>query len=400
MEPNYSILKTYGRLPISFEKGEGVWLFDKHGNKYLDALAGVAVNTLGHSHPYFISGLKDQLNQLIHVSNYVNISEQEKLASRLAILTGMSAVFFSNSGCEANEAAIKFARLFATSKKVIDPQIIVMENSFHGRTMATLSATGSRKVQAGFEPLLKGFIRVPFDDIESIKKIAEQKKNIVAIFVEPVQGEGGVRAPKNLSSYLNDLKKICDHNEWLLMLDEVQTGIGRTGRLFAYQFAGIKPDVLTSAKGLGSGVPIGATLVSEKITNIIKPGQHGSTFGGNPFACRAGNLTLDVLDQEKLYLNATIQGSKIAHALRDQTKSLDFVIDVRQQGLMVGVELSHDCQELMSIALKYNLLISVTSGNIIRIVPPLIINDVESEFLVTKLMMMLKDYSKEKKYED
>lgn len=397
MESKYSILKTYGRLPISFEKGEGVWLFDKQGNKYLDALAGVAVNTLGHVHPYFTSGLKDQLDQFIHLSNYVNISEQEKLAERLATMTGMSAVFFSNSGCEANEAAIKFARLFANSKKVTDPQIIVMENSFHGRTMATLSATGSRKVQAGFEPLLKGFIRVPFDDLDSIKKIADQNKNVVAILVEPIQGEGGIRLPKNLSSYLNDLRKICDQNEWLLMLDEVQTGVGRTGRLYAFQYSDIKPDVLTSAKGLGSGVPIGATLVNKKITNIIKPGQHGSTFGGNPLACRAGNLTLDVLDQENLYLNATIQGSKIAHALREQTKSLDFVIDVRQQGLMIGIELSHDCPELMTLALKYNLLISVTSGNVIRIVPPLVINDDESEFLVSNLMLMLKDYLKENK---
>jgi acetylornithine aminotransferase len=261
--------------------------------------------------------------------------------------------------------------------------------------MATLSATGSRKVQAGFEPLLKGFIRVPFDDLNSLKKIADQNKNVVAILVEPIQGEGGVRLPKNLSSYLNDLRKICDLNEWLLMLDEVQTGVGRTGRLYAYQYSDIKPDVLTSAKGLGSGVPIGATLVNEKITNIIKPGQHGSTFGGNPLACRAGNLTLDVLDQEKLYLNVTIQGSKIAHALREQTKSLDFVIDVRQQGLMIGIELGHDCPELMTYALKYNLLISVTSGNVIRIVPPLIINDDESEFLVSNLIMMLKNYLKE-----
>ena len=397
MESNYSILKTYGRLPISFEKGEGVWLFDKQGKKYLDALAGVAVNTLGHSHPYFTSGLKKQLDQLIHISNYVNISEQEELAKKLTTLTGMSAAFFSNSGCEANEAAIKFARLFANSKKVSDPQIIVMENSFHGRTMATLSATGSRKVQAGFEPLLKGFIRVPFDDLDSIKKIADQNKSVIAILVEPIQGEGGIRLPKNLSSYLNKLRKICDQNEWLLMLDEVQTGIGRTGRLYAYQYSDIKPDVLTSAKGLGSGVPIGATLVNEKITNIIKPGQHGSTFGGNPLACRAGNLTLDVLDQEMLYLNATIQGSKIAHAVREQTKSLDFVIDVRQQGLMIGIELGYDCPELMKLALKYNLLISVTSGNVIRIVPPLVINDEESEFLVSNLILMLKDYLKENK---
>src|SRR6056300_847639 len=395
MESNTSILNTYGRLPISFEKGSGVWLFDKQGNRYLDALAGVAVNTVGHTHPVLIEGLKNQLDCFIHVSNYVNIKEQENLSSKLTALTGLDAVFFSNSGCEANEAAIKFARLYAHSHGIQSPEIIVMEQSFHGRTMATLSATGNRKVQAGFEPLLKGFIRVPFDDLDSVKKIAEQNKNVVAIFVEPIQGEGGVRLPENLNLYLNELKNICEQNNWLLMLDEVQTGIGRTGKLYAYQYSDIKPDVLTSAKGLGSGVPIGATLVNEKITNIIKPGQHGSTFGGNPLACRAGNLTLDVLDQEKLYLNVTIQGSKIAHALREQTKSLDFVIDVRQQGLMIGIELGHDCPELMTYALKYNLLISVTSGNVIRIVPPLIINDDESEFLVSNLIMMLKNYLKE-----
>src|SRR5210317_225363 len=396
MESNNSILKTYGRLPISFEKGEGVWLFDKNGNKYLDALAGVAVNTLGHVHPYFTSGLKDQLDQFIHVSNYVNISEQEKLAARLTKLTGLKAVFFSNSGCEANEAAIKFARLFANSKKVTDPQILVMENSFHGRTMATLSATGSRKVQAGFEPLLKGFIRVPFDDLNSLKKIADQNKNVVAILVEPIQGEGGVRLPKNLSSYLNDLRKICDLNEWLLMLDEVQTGVGRTGRLYAYQYSDIKPDVLTSAKGLGSGVPIGATLVNEKITNIIKPGQHGSTFGGNPLACRAGNLTLDVLQSENLLLNATIQGSKIAHELRTSFKNSIAVQDVRHLGLMIGIELNQNCTELMTTGLKHRLLISVTSGNVIRIVPPLVINDDESDFLVAKLTLLIKEFIESK----
>jgi len=396
MESNTSILNTYGRLPISFEKGSGVWLFDKQGNRYLDALAGVAVNTVGHTHPVLIEGLKNQLDCFIHVSNYVNIKEQENLSSKLTVLTGLDAVFFSNSGCEANEAAIKFARLYAHSNGIQSPEIIVMEQSFHGRTMATLSATGNRKVQAGFEPLLKGFIRVPFDDLDSVKKIAEQNKNVVAIFVEPIQGEGGVRLPENLNLYLNELKNICEQNNWLLMLDEVQTGIGRTGKLYAYQYSDIKPDVLTSAKGLGSGVPIGATMVNNKITDIIKPGQHGSTFGGNPLACSAGCLTLDIIQSENLLLNATIQGAKIAHELRTNFKNSIVVQDVRHLGLMIGIELNQNCTELMTTGLKHGLLISVTSGNVIRIVPPLVINDDESDFLVAKLTLLIKEFIESK----
>ena len=396
MESNTSILNTYGRLPISFEKGAGVWLFDKQGNRYLDALAGVAVNTVGHTHPVLIEGLKKQLDHFIHVSNYVYIKEQENLSSKLTALTGLDAVFFSNSGCEANEAAIKFARLYAHSHGIQSPEIIVMEQSFHGRTMATLSATGNRKVQAGFEPLLKGFIRVPFDDGDSIIKIAEQNKNVAAIFVEPIQGEGGVRLPKNLNLYLNQLKNICEQNSWLLMLDEVQTGIGRTGKLYAYQYSDIKPDILTSAKGLGSGVPIGPTLVNKKITDIIKPGQHGSTFGGNPLACSAGCLTLDIIQSENLLLNATIQGAKIAHELRRGFKNSTAVQDVRHLGLMIGIELNQNCSELMTTALKYGLLISVTSGNVIRIVPPLVINDDESDFLVAKLTLLIKEFIESK----
>jgi len=396
MESNTSILNTYGRLPISFEKGSGVWLFDKQGNRYLDALAGVAVNTVGHTHPVLIEGLKNQLDCFIHVSNYVNIKEQENLSSKLTALTGLDAVFFSNSGCEANEAAIKFARLYAHSNGIQSPEIIVMEQSFHGRTMATLSATGNRKVQAGFEPLLKGFIRVPFDDLDSVKKIAEQNKNVVAIFVEPIQGEGGVRLPENLNLYLNELKNICEQNNWLLMLDEVQTGIGRTGKLYAYQYSDIKPDVLTSAKGLGSGVPIGATMVNNKITDIIKPGQHGSTFGGNPLACSAGCLTLDIIQSENLLLNATIQGAKIAHELRTNFKNSIVVQDVRHLGLMIGIELNQNCTELMTTGLKHGLLISVTSGNVIRIVPPLVINDDESDFLVAKLTLLIKEFIESK----
>ena len=394
MASENSVLHTYNRLPITFRNGDGVWLYDNNGNKFLDLLAGVAVNTVGHSHSYFISGLKEQLDQVIHVSNYVNIQQQDLLAKRLASSTGMDAVFFSNSGCEANEAAIKFARLYANDRKIENPEIIVMENAFHGRTMATLSATGSRKVQAGFEPLLKGFIRVPFDDVHSIKKIAEKNKNVVGILLEPIQGEGGVRMPKNLSNYLAAIRHICDDKDWLMILDEVQTGIGRTGRLFSHQFSSIKPDILTSAKGLGSGIPLAATIVNKRVSDVVKPGQHGSTFGGNPFACKAGNLTLDIIEKENLLLNATIQGAKIAHELRASLAGCDQVVDIRNLGLMIGIELKNDCHELMESALKFNLLISVTAGNIIRIVPPLIIKVDEVKFLIDKVTALIKQFNK------
>ena len=394
MASENSVLHTYNRLPITFRNGDGVWLYDNNGNKFLDLLAGVAVNTVGHSHSYFISGLKEQLDQVIHVSNYVNIQHQDLLAKRLASSTGMDAVFFSNSGCEANEAAIKFARLYANDRKIENPEIIVMENAFHGRTMATLSATGSRKVQAGFEPLLKGFIRVPFDDVHSIKKIAEKNKNVVGILLEPIQGEGGVRMPKNLSNYLAAIRHICDDKDWLMILDEVQTGIGRTGRLFSHQFSSIKPDILTSAKGLGSGIPLAATIVNKRVSDVVKPGQHGSTFGGNPFACKAGNLTLDIIEKENLLLNATIQGAKIAHELRASLAGCDQVVDIRNLGLMIGIELKNDCHELMENALKFNLLISVTAGNIIRIVPPLIIKEDEVKFLIEKVTALIKQFNK------
>lgn len=394
MASENSVLHTYNRLPITFRNGDGVWLYDNNGNKFLDLLAGVAVNTLGHSHSYFISGLKEQLDQVIHVSNYVNIQQQDLLAKRLASATGMDAVFFSNSGCEANEAAIKFARLYANHRKIENPEIIVMENAFHGRTMATLSATGSRKVQAGFEPLLKGFIRVPFDDVHSIKKIAEKNKNVIGILLEPIQGEGGVRMPKNLSNYLAAIRHICDDKDWLMILDEVQTGIGRTGRLFSHQFSSIKPDILTSAKGLGSGIPLAATIVNKRVSDVVKPGQHGSTFGGNPFACKAGNLTLDIIEKEKLLLNATIQGAKIAHELRASLAGYEQVIDIRNLGLMIGIELKNDCHELMENALKFNLLISVTAGNIIRIVPPLIIKEDEVKFLIDKVTALIKQFNR------
>ena len=386
---NNNLLNTYNRLPVSFEKGEGVWLFDKHGKKYLDALSGVAVNTLGHNHPALIKALTQQVSKLIHVSNYYNIEEQSLLAEELADLSQLSSAFFCNSGCEANEAAIKIARLHGHKQKIHSPDIIVMDKAWHGRSMATLSATGSRKAQAGFEPLMPGFIRVPYDDIASIQKIANQKNNIAAIMLEPIQGEGGINIPKNLSSYLSNLRKICDINNWLLIFDEVQCGIGRTGKWFAFQHSKIRPDVVTLAKGLGSGVPVGACITNKKTSNLMVPGKHGSTFGGNPLACVSSSATLKAIKEESLMENAITQGDFIAKELEKNLKGYKLVKKIRHIGLMLGVELSVPCNDLIQIALDEKLLINVTADNVIRLLPPLIINKSESQFLVDKLSTLI-----------
>ena len=386
---NNNLLNTYNRLPVSFEKGEGVWLFDKHGKKYLDALSGVAVNTLGHNHPELVKALTQQVSKLIHVSNYYNIDEQSLLAEELAGLSQLSSAFFCNSGCEANEAAIKIARLHGHKQKIHSPDIIVMDKAWHGRSMATLSATGSRKAQAGFEPLMPGFIRVPYDDIASIQKIANQKNNIVAIMLEPIQGEGGINIPKNLSSYLSNLRKICDINNWLLIFDEVQCGIGRTGKWFAFQHSKIKPDVVTLAKGLASGVPVGACITNKKTSNLMVPGKHGSTFGGNPLACVSSLVTLKAIKKESLMENAIIQGDFIAKELEKNLQGYKLVKKIRHIGLMLGIELSIPCNDLIQIALKEKLLINVTADNVIRLLPPLIINKSESQFLVDKLSTLI-----------
>ena len=293
------VMNTYGRLPVTFTRGQGLWLWDDHGEKYLDALAGIAVTGLGHSHPEFVKAISAQASTLMHVSNVYQITEQAQLADKIAAISGMDNVFFCNSGCEANEAQIKLARLYAHNKGITNPEIIVMDKSFHGRTLATLSATGSRKVQAGFEPLVSGFVRVPFDDIEAVKQVAARKNNVVAILVEPVQGEGGIHIPADMKAYFEALRQICDDNDWLLMLDEVQSGIGRTGTWFAFQHTGVMPDVMSLAKGLGSGVPIGACVAKGKAAEVFTPGKHGSTFGGNPFAMSAGLATLAIIEQEK-----------------------------------------------------------------------------------------------------
>ena len=305
------MMDTYARQPVTFEKGEGVWLWAKDGKKYLDALSGVAVNGLGHAHPKLVKTIHEQVSKLIHVSNVYHIAEQEKLAEKLTAIAHMDNVFFCNSGCEANEAAIKLARLYGHQNGIDTPEIIVMEKAFHGRTMATLSATGNRKSQAGFEPLVGGFIRAAFDDLEAIQQIASRKNNVVAILVEPIQGEGGINIPSNIQSYLKGLREICDQHDWLLMFDEVQCGIGRTGKWFAHQHASIKPDVMTLAKGLGSGVPIGACLAKGKASHVFTPGKHGSTFGGNPLATAAGYATLSIIEEDKLCNHASKISARI-----------------------------------------------------------------------------------------
>lgn len=386
------LMNTYGRQPITFTHGEGVWLWATDGEKYLDALSGVAVNGLGHAHPVLVKAIQNQVAKMIHVSNIYGIAEQESLANKLAEISGMDKVFFCNSGCEANEASIKLARLFAHNKGIVNPEIIVMERSFHGRTMATLSATGNRKAQAGFEPLVSGFVRVPYDDLEAVKAIASRKNNVVAILVEPVQGEGGVHIPADMAAYLQGLRKVCDDNGWLLMLDEVQSGIGRTGTWFAFQHAGILPDVMSLAKGLGSGVPIGACLAKGAAADTFVPGKHGSTFGGNPLATTAGLTTLDVIADEKLRENAQKMGDLINELLKDAFKNEVGVKEVRNAGLMVGIELDRPCSELVKMALEARLLINVTSEKVVRLLPPLVISEHEVRELVSRLAPLVMQF--------
>ena len=385
-------MNTYGRQPVTFTHGEGVWLFDADGNKYLDALSGVAVNGLGHAHPKLVAAISDQVAKMIHVSNIYHIAEQEQLADKLAEISGMDKVFFCNSGCEANEAAIKLARLYGHNKGITNPEIIVMERSFHGRTMATLSATGNRKAQAGFEPLVSGFVRVPYDDLEAIKQIASRKNNVVAILVEPVQGEGGVHIPADMAGYLQGLRKLCDDNGWLLMLDEVQSGIGRTGTWFAFQHTGILPDVMSLAKGLGSGVPIGACVAKGVAADTFTPGKHGSTFGGNPLASTAGLTTLKTIDDEKLRENAQKMGDLIRTGLQAELANTKGVVVVRNAGLMIGIELDRPCSDLVKMALANKLLINVTAEKVVRLLPPLVINMAEAKELVTRLAALIKQF--------
>ena len=380
-------MNTYSRLPVTFVKGEGVWLWDDQGRKYLDALAGIAVCSIGHCHPKLVKAISEQAGTLIHTSNLYHIDKQEKLAEKLAKLSGLNKSFFCNSGAEANETAIKLARLYGHNKGIDLPTVIVMEHSFHGRTMATLTASGNRKVQAGFEPLLTGFARVPFNDLEAITQVSVHNKNVVAILVEPYQGEGGINIPQ--ADYLEGLRRICDKNGWLLILDEVQCGIGRSGKWFAFQNSGIVPDVITLAKGLGSGVPIGACIAGNIAGEIFKPGNHASTFGGNPLACTAAITTLDIIEEEGLMCNALEQGDFMRKSFQEQLGNLDSVTQIRGQGLMIGIELENPCTELVSQALEKGLLFSVQAENVIRLLPPLNLKKEQADTIIEQVSQLV-----------
>ncbi|MDP2030625.1 MAG: acetylornithine transaminase [Thiobacillus sp.] len=384
------LMNTYARQPVAFVRGEGAYLWDESGKRYLDAVAGVAVNGLGHAHPKLVKAIADQAAMLIHSSNLYRIPRQEELADRLCALSGMDKAFFCNSGCEANEAAIKLARLYGHGKGVEVPTIIVMEKAFHGRTMATLTATGSRKIQAGFEPLLSGFARVPFNDLDAIRHVAEHNKSVVAVLVEVVQGEGGINILP--SEFLVELRKICDVHGWLLMLDEVQTGIGRTGTWFGFQHSGVMPDVMALAKGLGSGMPIGACLARGAAADVFQPGNHGSTFGGNPLACAAALATLDAIEEEKLLENVNVRGEAIRAGLRAALSGVHGVVDIRGEGMMIGVELDRPCGELVGVARDAGVLINVTADSVIRLVPPLMYGAAEVDALVAAVSAIVKTY--------
>ena len=378
-----SLMSTYARLPITFERGEGAYLYDTEGKKYLDSLCGIAVTSLGHSHEGVADALCEQARTLIHTSNIYQVENQEKLADKLCQLSGLSNVFFGNSGAEANEAAIKLARLYGKSRGIENPNIIVMEGSFHGRTLATLSATGSRKVQAGFSPLLSGFVRVPYNNIEAIENTAKHNSDVVAILVEPVQGEGGVVVPD--ADYLANLRKICDTNNWLLMLDEIQTGMCRTGEWFGFQHSDIKPDVMTLAKALGNGVPIGACLAADSVRDVLKAGTHGSTFGGNPLSTRAGLAVVEAMESGNLKQNAAEMGEYLHTQLAETLAGLKSVKEVRSKGLMVGIVLDRDCGVLVTQALEQGLLINVTAGNVVRLLPPLTLTKDQAD-QITKIL--------------
>jgi len=384
------LMNTYGRLPVAFSHGSGSRVTDTEGKVYLDALSGIAVNTLGHNHPVLVSAIAAQAGRLLHTSNLYRMPQQEELSDRLAALSGMDEVFFCNSGCEANEAAIKLARFYGHQQGIENPAIIVMEQSFHGRTLATLSATGNRKVQAGFEPLVSGFVRVPFNDLEAVSAIAEHNKNVVAVMLEIVQGEGGIYVAD--FDYQRGLRKLCDDNGWLLICDEVQCGMGRTGTWFGYQHAGILPDVATLAKGLASGVPIGACLAAGKAAGLFKPGNHGSTFGGNQLATTAALTTLAVIEQDKLLANAVTVGELIREGMMRELGDVKGFVGMRGQGLMIGIELDRPCGELVQRALDAGLLINVTAEKVVRLLPSLNFSADDASELVQRLGALIREF--------
>lgn len=384
------IMGTYSRFDVSMSFGKGCWLFDDKGNKYLDALSGIAVNTLGHSHPKLISALSEQIKKLVHTSNLYKIPLQEKLACKLTEISHLNSVFFCNSGLEANEAAIKIARRHGKKLGYLNPKIVVFEKSFHGRSIATISASANPAVQKGFEPLLEGFIRVPLNNIDVLSEISKSQHEISAVFLETIQGEGGINIPQE--KYLLSVREICSRNNWLLILDEVQCGIGRTGKWFAYQWENIKPDVIPLAKGLGSGIPIGAVIANEYSGNLMGPGSHGTTFGGNPFAMRAGLETLKIVEEENLMKNAAVRGKQILESLNNAFFKNKEIVDIRGRGLMIGIELKKPCKELAKEALKKGLLINVTESNVIRLLPPLIISEEEVETLTKRLIPIINEF--------
>ena len=384
------VMNTYGRVPIALSHGQGCHVWDVNEKLYLDALAGIAVNTLGHNHPKLVPALQEQLTQLIHTSNYYHVPLQEELAAKLVALTGMSNVFFCNSGLEANEAALKIARKYGHDKGIERAEVVVYEKAFHGRSIATLSATGNPKIQAGFEPLVEGFVRVPKNDIEALKQATEGNPNITAVFLETIQGEGGLHPMR--FEYLQQVRQLCDERGWLLMIDEVQTGVGRTGKWFAHQWAGIVPDVMTLAKGLGAGVPVGAVVAGPKAAHILQPGNHGSTFGGNPLAMRAGLETLRIIEEDALLDNAAKVGAYLKEGLQRAFERVEGVKEVRGMGLMIGVELARPCGALVGVAADSGLLISVTADSVIRIVPPLILTVGEADLIIALLTPLVKAF--------
>ncbi len=386
-----SLMPTYNRLPVSFVRGEGAWLWDGNGKRYLDALAGIAVCGLGHAHPAVVAAISDQAGRLVHTSNLYGIEGQQALAEVLVSLSGMESVFFCNSGAEANEAAIKIARAYGHSKGIEKPAILVCDHSFHGRTLATLSATGNAKVHSGFEPLVEGFVRLPFDNIAAVKRAAEERSAVVAILIEPIQGEGGIVVPAK--DYLLNLRALCDRHGLLLMLDEVQTGMGRTGAWFAHQHGGITADVMTLAKSLGNGVPIGACLARGQAASALKPGSHGSTFGGNPLACAAALAVVETIRQEKLVERAAEAGDRLVSSLEHALAGQNCVVEIRGRGLMIGVELDRPCGELVAMALESGLLINVTADRVVRLLPPLIISDEQIDQIVGTLSELIRRWN-------
>ncbi|RPH42010.1 MAG: aspartate aminotransferase family protein [Burkholderiales bacterium] len=383
------VMPTYAPQPVAFDRGDGAWLYDTDGRRYLDLLAGIAVNTLGHNHPRLVAAIADQASKIIHTSNLFEIPLRRQLAQRLVDLSGMTNVFFCNSGLEANEAAIKIARKYGHDRGIDLPEIVVYEKAFHGRSLATLSATGNDKVQKGFEPLVPGFVRVPLNDIEALNRIAAERPNVVAVFLEAIQGEGGIQPAR--TDYLRQVRALCDARGWLMMVDEVQCGTGRTGKWFAHQWAGIRPDVMPLAKGVSSGIPVGAVVAHGAAAEVFKPGNHGTTFGGNPLAMRAGLVTIDVMEEDGLLEHATAMGEVLMGGMRRELAGLPGVREVRGTGLMIGIELDRPCGEVVGLALKAGLVLNVTADSVVRLLPPLILSREQAELAVATLAPILRE---------